>query len=91
MEEVRRSALRGDFIKYVLAAFFSAAVLSIVVILGCVATREWLVPSSDKVYLNWGSRGIETVPETPNYGFEILSLAEPSENNPFYSDDPAVK
>ncbi|MDE7231371.1 MAG: HAMP domain-containing histidine kinase [Oscillospiraceae bacterium] len=91
MEEVRRSALRGDFIKYVLAAFFSAAVLSIVVILGCVATREWLVPSSDKVYLNWGSRGIETVPETPNYGFEILSLAEPSEDNPFYSDDPAVK
>ncbi len=88
MEEVRRSVLRGDFIKYVLAAFFSSAVLSVIVILGCVATREWLVPSSDKVYLNWAGKGAESVPEKPNYGFQILSLADPSEENPFYSEDP---
>lgn len=88
MEEVKRFVLRGDFIKYVLAAFFSSAVLSVIVILGCVATREWLVPSSDQVYLNWAGKGAESVPEKPNYGFQILSLADPSEENPFYSDDP---
>ncbi|MDE6728146.1 MAG: HAMP domain-containing histidine kinase [Oscillospiraceae bacterium] len=86
----RALRLRADFIKYVTVTFLFVAVLSIVVILGCHATREWLVPSSDKVYLNWTRTGeYENVKDVKPYGgFVRLSLSEPSEINPFYSDDP---
>lgn len=87
MEKVKKSALRRGFIKYVLAAFFGAAAVSIVVIVLCGNVRARLVPNSDMVYLNWGERGVENSPEKPNYGFQMMELAEPSDENPFYSED----
>lgn len=59
MEKVKKSALRRGFIKYVLAAFFGAAAVSVIVIVLCSKVRVRLVPNSDMVYLNWGERGIE--------------------------------
>lgn len=88
----RALRLRTDFIKYVTTTFIFAAFLSLIAILGCYATREWLVPSSDKVYLNWAKTGdYENVKDVKPYGgFVRLSLSEPSDVNPFYSDDPNV-
>lgn len=64
MEKVKKSALRRGFIKYVLAAFFGAAAVSIVVIVLCGNVRARLVPNSDMVYLNWGERGVENSPKS---------------------------
>lgn len=91
MEKVKKSALRRGFIKYVLAAFLGAAAVSIAVIILCGNIRARLVPNSDVVYLNWGERGIENSPEKPNYGFQIIELAEPTDVNPFYSEDNGEK
>lgn len=87
MEKMKKSALRRGFIKYVLAAFFGAAAVSVIVIVLCGNVRARLVPNSDMVYLNWGERGIESSPEKPNYGFQMIELAEPSDENPFYSEN----
>lgn len=84
---MKKSALRRGFIKYVLAAFLGAAAVSVIVIIVCGNVRARLVPNSDMVYLNWGERGIENSPEKPNYGFQIMELAEPTDENPFYSED----
>lgn len=90
MEKTVKLRLRADFIKYVTTTFLCVAALSLIAILGCIAVRDWLVPSSDKVYLNWTE-----APEAPyekdvkpHMGFMQLTLAEPSDVNPFYSDDP---
>lgn len=91
MEKVRKPALRRGFIKYVLAAFLGAAAVSIAVIVLCSNIRARLVPNSDVVYLNWGERGIENSPEKPNYGFQMLELAEPSDENPFYTENNSEK
>lgn len=88
---MKRSALRRGFIKYVLAAFLGAAAVSMIVIVLCGNIRARLIPNSDLVYLNWGERGIENSPEKPNYGFQILELAEPSDENPFYTEDNSEK
>lgn len=82
-----RYALRKEFIGYVLTTFFFVAFLSLVVILGCVAIREWLVPSSDKMRLNWAVSGTASSPEPPNFGYITLDPAEPGEVNPFYTED----
>lgn len=87
MEKIKKSALRRGFIKYVLAAFMGAAAVSIIVIIVCGNVRARLVPNSDMVYLNWGELGIENSPEKPNYGFQIMELAEPTDENPFYTED----
>lgn len=90
MEKTVKPRLRADFIKYVTTTFICVAALSLIAILGCVAVREWLVPSSDEVYLNW-TDDIETPYEKdvkPNMGYMRLTLAEPSDINPFYTDDP---
>lgn len=85
----RTLRLRADFIKYVTTTFVCAAVLSIIAILGCIAVRDYLVPSSDKVYLNWTEPSDEPYEKDvrPQMGFTLLTLAEPSETNPFYTDD----
>lgn len=82
--------LRTDFIKYVMTTFICAAALSMIAILGCIAVRGWLVPSSDMVYLNWAAAGEyeNSKDAKPNMGFTRLTLSEPSDINPFYSDDP---
>lgn len=86
----RKLKLRADFIGYVTTTFLCAAILSMIAILGCIAVREWLVPSSDKVYLNWTETGsYENKKDVkPHMGFRMLTLADPSDINPFYSDDP---
>ncbi|MCM1167400.1 MAG: HAMP domain-containing histidine kinase [Ruminococcus sp.] len=87
---VKRSLrLRADFIKYVAAAFLCAAALSLIAILGCIAVRGYLVPSSDKVYLNWTEASDEPYEKDvkPHMGFMRLTLAEPTEINPFYTDE----
>lgn len=90
MEKIKKKndayALRREFIGYVMTTFFFVAFLSLVVILGCVATREWLVPSSDKMRLNWAPSGAASSPEIPNYGYVTLVPAEPDEVNPFYTE-----
>lgn len=90
MEKTVKLRLRADFIKYVTTTFICVTVLSLIAILGCVAVREWLVPSSDKVYLNWtddiGAPYEKDV--KPRMGYMQLTLAEPSDINPFYTDDP---
>lgn len=85
----RTLRLRADFIKYVTTTFVCAAVLSIIAILGCIAVRDYLVPSSDKVYLNWAEPSDEPYEKDvkPNMGYMQLTLAEPSDINPFYTDD----
>ena len=85
----RTLRLRADFIKYVTTTFVCAAVLSIIAILGCIAVRDYLVPSSDKVYLNWTEPSDEPYQKDvkPNMGYMQLTLAEPSDINPFYTDD----
>lgn len=85
----RTLRLRADFIKYVTTTFVCAAVLSIIAILGCIAVRDYLVPSSDKVYLNWTEPSDEPYEKDvrPHMGFMQLTLAEPSDTNPFYTDD----
>lgn len=86
----RKLKLRADFIGYVTTTFLCAVVLSMIAILGCIAVREWLVPSSDKVYLHWADTGsYENKKDVkPHMGFRMLTLADPSDINPFYSDDP---
>ncbi len=81
--------LRADFIKYVTATFVCAAVLSLIAILGCTAVREHLVPNSDKVYLNWTDTPEDPYEKDvkPHMGFIMLTLSEPSDTNPFYTDD----
>lgn len=81
--------LRADFIKYVTTTFVCVTVLSLIAILGCIAVRDYLVPSSDKVYLNWTEPSDEPYEKDvrPQMGFTLLTLAEPSETNPFYTDD----
>ena len=87
---VRRSKLRGDFIRFVMTTFFAVILLSFAVIVGCTALREsLLMPNTDKVYLNWSAAGCEDSPDKPVYGFSMLTLAEPGEENPFYSENPA--
>ena len=93
MEKAVKLRLRADFIKYVTTTFLCVAVLSLIAILGCVAVREWLVPSSDKVYLNW-TNDIQLPYEKdvkPNMGYMLLTLAEPSDINPFYTGDTREK
>ncbi len=87
MEKKVKRTLRADFIKYVTTTFLCAAFLSLIAILGCVAVREWLVPSSDKVYLNWTDAPDEPYEADvrPHMGFMQLTLAEPSDVNPFYT------
>lgn len=89
----RKLRLRADFIKYVTTTFLCVAVLSLIAILGCIAVRDWLVPSSDKVYLHWADTGsYENKKDVkPHMGFRMLTLADPSDINPFYSDDPNEK
>lgn len=81
--------LRTDFIKYVTVTFVCAAVLSMIAILGCIAVRDHLVPSSDKVYLNWTDTPDAPYEKDvrPHMGFMQLTLSEPSDVNPFYTDD----
>lgn len=85
----KKLRLRADFIKYVTVTFVCAAVLSLIAILGCIAVREYLVPNSDKVYLNWTD--ISDAPYEkdvrPHMGYMQLTLAEPSDINPFYTDE----
>ena len=85
----RTLRLRADFIKYVTTTFVCAAVLSIIAILGCIAVRDYLVPSSDKVYLNWTEPSDEPYEKDirPHMGYMQLTLAEPSDTNPFYTDE----
>ena len=87
MEKVKKSALRSKFIGYVLTAFFLAAVMSIAAILGCTAVREWLVPSSDKMRLNWSNEGAELSETAPNMGYVTLDPAEPGDLNPFRAEN----
>lgn len=82
-----RYALRKEFIGYVLTTFFFVAFLSLIVILGCVAIREWLVPSSDKMRLNWAPEGAAGSHEPPNFGYVTLDPAEPDEQNPFFTEN----
>lgn len=86
----RPQRLRADFIKYVTATFLCVAVLSLIAILGCVAVRAYLVPDSDKVYVNWAETGSYELSRDvkPNMGFHRVTLAEPADVNPFCSDDP---
>lgn len=85
---VKRSRLRTEFIKFVTFTFLGVTVLSLAVIIGCGTLRNnLLLPNSDKVYLNWARAGSESSPEKPNYGFSMLTLAEPDSVNPFYTED----
>lgn len=87
---VRKSKLRRDFIRFVMTTFFAVILLSFAVIVGCTALREsLLMPNTDKVYLNWSVAGCEDSPDKPVYGFSMLTLAEPGEVNPFYSENPS--
>ncbi|MDE6579920.1 MAG: HAMP domain-containing protein, partial [Ruminiclostridium sp.] len=85
---VKKSRLRTEFIKFVMFTFLGVTVLSLAVIVGCAALRDsLLLPNSDKVYLNWAAAGSESSPEKPNYGFSMLTLADPDAVNPFYTED----
>lgn len=86
----RAQRLRADFIKYVTATFLCVAALSLIAVLGCIAVRDWLVPSSDKVYVNWAETGgyDNKKDVKPNMASVRLTLAEPTDVNPFCSDDP---
>lgn len=85
---VKKSRLRTEFIKFVTFTFLGVIVLSLAVIIGCGALRNnLLLPNSDKVYLNWARAGSESSPEKPNYGFSMLTLADPNAVNPFYTED----
>ena len=85
---VKKSRLRTEFIKFVTFTFLGVIVLSLAVIIGCGALRNnLLLPNSDKVYLNWARAGSESSPEKPNYGFSMLTLADPDALNPFYTED----
>lgn len=86
MEKVKKSALRGAFLGYVLTTFFLVAVMCVSVILGCMAIRERLVPSSDKMRLNWTTDKNQTADSAPNMGFVVLNPTEPNIVNPFYSE-----
>ena len=85
---VKKSRLRSEFIKFVTVTFLGVIVLSVVVIIGCYTLREsLLLPNSDKVYLNWAKAGSESSPQKPNYGFSMLTLADPDAVNPFYTEE----
>lgn len=86
----RPQRLRADFIKYVTATFLCVAVLSLIAILGCFAVRTYLVPDSDKVYVNWAETGSYELSHDvkPHMGFHRVTLAEPADVNPFCSDGP---
>ena len=85
---VKKSRLRTEFIKFVTVTFLGVIVLSVAVIIGCYSLREGLLlPNSDKVYLNWAMAGSESSPQKPNYGFSMLTLADPDAVNPFYTED----
>lgn len=87
MEKVKKSALRSEFIGYVLTTFLIVAVLCISVILGCTAIRERLVPNSNKMRLNWADEGAALSDNVPNMGYVTLDPAEPNEINPFQAEN----
>lgn len=89
MEKVKKTALRREFIGYVLTTFFLVAFMSIAVILGCTAVRERLVPSSDKMRLNWADEGAALSENALNIGYVTLDPAEPSDPNPFRAENAA--